>query len=350
MHRARCIQMPGPLRTPVMKRTSCFLAVCCWQSPPYRQSCRRRRPGSCAAPCLAPATARLCTAPRCVSQGRRNPPPSRMSAGGSPSPVPGDGAQLVAARLGFAPDTMLVAAAPARSRSVCSEAILELDPLVVTAEPAYSAASSSTIRDLDLALRPVASAQGLLPLVPGLVHCAACRRRQGGADPSPRLRRRSRHRCRHQRRWHAGQHGVACARPGICRRALPPARGGGADERAEGSLRRRRMATSPRPAAVDFRTKDRVLGEAEVRGGQLRDGSRARAGAVRRRCHEVRRVRRRAPTIAPRVPSCRRRISSSGNGMVRMTAPLGAGTRAHLHRRRATAPHGMPRARCRPAR
>ena len=82
--------------------------------------------------------------------------------------VPASEVQLVAVRLGFAPDTMLVPADRSEVTFNLHEATLELDPLVVSAEPAYSAASSTTIRELDLALRPVASAQQLLPLVPGL--------------------------------------------------------------------------------------------------------------------------------------------------------------------------------------
>jgi hypothetical protein len=50
-----------------------------------------------------------------------------------------------------------------------SEAALALDPIVVSAEPAYAAASSRTVRELDLRLRPRETAQELLHLAPGLV-------------------------------------------------------------------------------------------------------------------------------------------------------------------------------------
>src|SRR4051812_37820278 len=47
--------------------------------------------------------------------------------------------------------------------------VLRLEPAIIRATPAFSAASSRVIRQFDLALRPRESSQELLRLVPGLV-------------------------------------------------------------------------------------------------------------------------------------------------------------------------------------
>ena len=83
----------------------------------------------------------------------------------SPGRVP---ARLVASRIGFFPDTVLVADGTAL-RIVLQRAPLSLTPAVIAAERTYSAASSSAIREFDINLRPRESSQELLRLAPGLV-------------------------------------------------------------------------------------------------------------------------------------------------------------------------------------
>ena len=55
------------------------------------------------------------------------------------------------------------------SDSVSSDEIVELEKILVTGERAYSTASSRSIRDFDLNIRPVSTAQDMLQLAPGLV-------------------------------------------------------------------------------------------------------------------------------------------------------------------------------------
>ena len=55
------------------------------------------------------------------------------------------------------------------SDSVSSDDIVELERILVTGERAYSTASSRSIRDFDLNIRPVSTAQDMLQLAPGLV-------------------------------------------------------------------------------------------------------------------------------------------------------------------------------------
>ncbi len=55
------------------------------------------------------------------------------------------------------------------SDSVASDEIVELERILVTGERAYSTASSRSIRDFDLNVRPVSTAQDMLQLAPGLV-------------------------------------------------------------------------------------------------------------------------------------------------------------------------------------
>src|SRR2546425_2085063 len=76
---------------------------------------------------------------------------------------------LIAVRIGFRPDTLDVAPRQNDLSLWLLPAPAQLSPVEVSAEPAYSAASSRTIRELDLHLRPRLSSQELLRLVPGLV-------------------------------------------------------------------------------------------------------------------------------------------------------------------------------------
>ncbi len=55
------------------------------------------------------------------------------------------------------------------SDSVSSDEIVELEKILVTGERVYSTASSRSIRDFDLNVRPVSTAQDMLRLAPGLV-------------------------------------------------------------------------------------------------------------------------------------------------------------------------------------
>ena len=239
--------------------------------------------------------------------------------------VPDSAVQLVATKLGFAPDTVLVAAGSNEVTFNLHEAALELDPLVVTAEPAFSAASSSTIRELDLALRPVASAQALLPLVPGLF---IAQHAGGGKAEQIFLR------------GFDADHGtdVAINVDGTPVNMVSHAHGQGyADVHyllpevvEQMNVRKGPYAAQDgdlaTAGAVDFRTKDRVLGEAEVRGGSFETG-RALAlvpfggdattfgGYVAAAYNRTQ-----GPFVSPQN-------FQSGNGMARMTVPLSAGTR-----------------------
>ena len=77
--------------------------------------------------------------------------------------------RLLVARIGYAPDTVAVAPAATTVVARLRESAFALDPITVAAEPAYAAASSRTIRELDVLLRPRETAQELLRLAPGLV-------------------------------------------------------------------------------------------------------------------------------------------------------------------------------------
>lgn len=77
--------------------------------------------------------------------------------------------RLVAAALGFAPDTLAIAGEESSATFRLRATPLALDSLVVTARRSFSAASSQAIRDIDIQLRPRDSSQDLLSLVPGLV-------------------------------------------------------------------------------------------------------------------------------------------------------------------------------------
>ncbi len=85
--------------------------------------------------------------------------------------VPGDSAQLVAALIGYAPETLAVAAGQRDTVAFrLAPAALALDPVTVAAERTWSSstAASRPIGDLDVRLRPRESSQELLRLTPGL--------------------------------------------------------------------------------------------------------------------------------------------------------------------------------------
>lgn len=240
-------------------------------------------------------------------------------------PLPDSAVRLVAAKLGFAPDTILVPAGISEVTFNLREAPLELDPLVVTAEPAFSAASSSTIRELDLALRPVASAQALLPLVPGLF---IAQHAGGGKAEQIFLR------------GFDADHGtdVSINVDGTPVNMVSHAHGQGyADVHfllpevvEQMNVRKGPYAAQDgdlaTAGAIDFRTKDRVLGEAEVRGGSFSSGravalvpfggDATKFGGYAAGAYSFTD----GPFVAPQN-------FSSGNGMVRLTAPLGRDTR-----------------------
>jgi TonB-dependent Receptor Plug Domain len=83
--------------------------------------------------------------------------------------LPAGSVRLVAARIGFAPESLLVTPAANRPVFYLRSAPVSIEPLTVATERALSAASSSIIRDLDIQLRPRETSQELLRLVPGLV-------------------------------------------------------------------------------------------------------------------------------------------------------------------------------------
>jgi outer membrane receptor protein involved in Fe transport len=90
-------------------------------------------------------------------------------AGGFRIGLAADTGTLVAARIGFAPESLRVSTGDSAIVFRLREVPLQLSPTVVTAERNFSAASSAEIRQLDIALRPRESSQELLRLVPGLV-------------------------------------------------------------------------------------------------------------------------------------------------------------------------------------
>ena len=53
--------------------------------------------------------------------------------------------------------------------SVSSDEVIELEKVLVEGERVYSTASSRSIRDFDLNVRPVSTAQDMLQLTPELV-------------------------------------------------------------------------------------------------------------------------------------------------------------------------------------
>ncbi|HXE58530.1 MAG TPA: TonB-dependent receptor [Gemmatimonadales bacterium] len=78
-------------------------------------------------------------------------------------------ATLAAASIGFAPETVTVAPGQDTVTIRLDVAPVALEEITLSAERAYSAASSRVVRALDLRLRPRESAQELLRLLPGLV-------------------------------------------------------------------------------------------------------------------------------------------------------------------------------------
>lgn len=83
--------------------------------------------------------------------------------------LPDGPARLLVARIGYSPDTVEVAARDTAAVVRLRTSAFALEPITVAAEPAYSAASSKAIRELDIRLRPRETAQELLRLAPGLV-------------------------------------------------------------------------------------------------------------------------------------------------------------------------------------
>ncbi len=83
--------------------------------------------------------------------------------------VPAGALRLLVVRVGFAADTVAVAEDQPDVTVRLRESPFTLDPIAVSAERAYNAASSRAIRELDIRLRPHETAQELLRLAPGLV-------------------------------------------------------------------------------------------------------------------------------------------------------------------------------------
>lgn len=78
-------------------------------------------------------------------------------------------ASLIIARIGFAAETLLVRDNETALVVRLRPAALRIDPRLISADRAYTATSSASIRQLDIAMRPRASSQELLQLIPGLV-------------------------------------------------------------------------------------------------------------------------------------------------------------------------------------
>ncbi|MDQ3310455.1 MAG: TonB-dependent receptor plug domain-containing protein [Gemmatimonadota bacterium] len=83
--------------------------------------------------------------------------------------LPAGPTSLTATRLGFAPDTVAVGDNQTGITFRLRATSVAIDPITVLAERGFSAASSSTIREVDIRLRPQESSQELLSLVPGVV-------------------------------------------------------------------------------------------------------------------------------------------------------------------------------------
>jgi hypothetical protein len=77
--------------------------------------------------------------------------------------------RLVGVKIGFEPDTIVIADSTVTPRFRLRAVPLSVTPALIAAERTYSAASSSAIRSFDIALRPRTSSQELLRLAPGLV-------------------------------------------------------------------------------------------------------------------------------------------------------------------------------------
>jgi hypothetical protein len=90
-------------------------------------------------------------------------------AGAFTLPLSASSMRLVAAFIGYAPETLTVAPGSQRLAIALAPAALALSPVAVSGERSYSAAASKTIRALDIQLRPRESSQDLLRLAPGLV-------------------------------------------------------------------------------------------------------------------------------------------------------------------------------------
>lgn len=83
--------------------------------------------------------------------------------------VPREQSHLVATRVGHRPDTLMLPTDSTVAVFRLAHAPLSLETVTVSAERTFSAASSSSVRDLDIQLRPRQSSQDLLRLAPGLV-------------------------------------------------------------------------------------------------------------------------------------------------------------------------------------
>ena len=96
---------------------------------------------------------------------------STSAAGAFAIRVPGDSARLVAAAIGYAPETLVVVDLQEPVTFRLPQAALALDPVTVAAERTLSssAAVSRLIGELDMRLRPRESSQELLRLTPGLL-------------------------------------------------------------------------------------------------------------------------------------------------------------------------------------
>ncbi len=102
-----------------------------------------------------------------------NPPSSRVTltsaSGRFALRVPAGAVRVLVTRIGFAAETLSVAPGAGTLDVRLRQTPVTIDPITVSAEPVYAAASSRAVRELDIRLRPRETAQELLRLAPGLV-------------------------------------------------------------------------------------------------------------------------------------------------------------------------------------
>ena len=85
----------------------------------------------------------------------------------------------------------------AESDSEAPTDLIQLEKILVQSDRAYSTASSKSIRQFDLHVRPMQTAQDMLQLAPGLVITQHAGGGKAETDLSTWLRCRSRHGCCH---------------------------------------------------------------------------------------------------------------------------------------------------------
>ena len=218
--------------------------------------------------------------------------------------LPPGPARLLAARIGFTPDTVALAAGRTDVTIWLRPTVVELDTLAVTGRAdeligIASSASQGHVGSADLR-EPPARPRGRAARE--RARCdrdPALRRRQGQPVLHPRLQPRPRYRLPDPARGHAAEHGLARPRPGLHRSQLPHPRAGGLHRLPAGRVphragrlrqrRRRRVPPGADPAAP-VRQRDRRRGRAGARRRRRLGPGRRRRSAARRRGEALRRT------------------------------------------------------------